>query len=169
MLSINKNARIVLLVTGLIIVGFCAAAATYAAVPSITPTENFTSQPLPNQILVKYKKDLSPQALQLKVAERTSTQTRFLGSIRLFFDNLKYRFNRQELPETHIVRLQQADSQAGAESKTRIFDAQDENQRNLFLIKINDSKSIEEAVRIYEALPEVEYAEPNYTATIQNF
>lgn len=141
----------------------------YAAVPKTTPTENFTSQPLPNQIIVKYKKDLSPQALQLKVNERKTQQSRYFGSIRLFFDNLKYRLNKQALPEEHLTRIQQADTQVGVQNKTRIFDAADENQRNLFIIQTDGSKSIENMIKIYEALPEVEYAEPNYTAVIQNY
>ena len=51
----------------------------------------------------------------------------------------------------------------GTKNKTRVFDAKHENQRNLFVIEISTDKTTEEAIRVYEKLPEVEYAEPNYT------
>ncbi len=134
-----------------------------AAVPKTDTTENFATQPTPNQVIVKYKKDLSPQALQLKVDERKIQRSGTFGSIRLFFDNLKYKLNKQALPEDQLLRIQQADEKAGAKNKSRIFEGNDENQRNLFVVEIEPSKTIEDAIRIYEALPEVEYAEPNYT------
>ncbi len=136
-----------------------------AAVPPANPVENFASQPVPNQIIVKYKKDLSPQTLQLKADERKVQQSGFFGSIRIFFDNLKYKAKKQEVPEKHLTRIQEADKEVGAENKERLFDAGDENQRNTFLIKTDGKKTIEEVIRVYEALPEVEYAEPNYVYT----
>lgn len=152
------------------VIGLCLMThAAYAAVPSVTPAEPFTSEPVENQIIVKYKKDLSPQMLQIKVEERKVQKSRFLGSIRLFIDNLKYRLNKQTLPEESYANIQRADEQAGVENKSRIFDADDQGQRNLFLVTTNGNKSLEETVKIFEALPEVEYAEPNYTATIQNY
>lgn len=134
-----------------------------AAVPKTDTTNNFATQPTPNQVIVKYKKDLSPQALQLKVDDRKIQRSGAFGSIRLFFDNLKYRLNKQALPEDQLLRIQQADEKAGAKNKSRIFEGNDENQRNLFVVEIDQGKTIEDAIRIYEALPEVEYAEPNYT------
>lgn len=134
-----------------------------ASVPRNATTDSFAEQPAPNQIVVKYKKDLSPQTLQLQATERKAAKAKMFGSVRLLLSNLKYRINKQELPEEHLLRIQQADDAAGAKNKTRIFDADDENQRNLFVIELDDSKSIEQAIAIYEKIPEVEYAEPNYT------
>ncbi|KXK11189.1 MAG: hypothetical protein UZ22_OP11002000393 [Microgenomates bacterium OLB23] len=135
----------------------------FAAVPRTATTDGFTQQPAPNQIVVKYKKDLSPQTLQLQADQRKTTKAKLFGNIRLLLDNLKYKANKQELPEEHLLRIQQADTTAGAKNKTRIFDADDQNQRNLFVIELDGKKTIEQAIAIYEKLPEVEYAEPNYT------
>jgi len=135
----------------------------FAAVPKSNTTNSFTTQAAPNQILVKYKSDLSPQSLQLKVEERKTIKSSTFGSIRLLFDNLKYKMGNKTLPEEQLTRIQQADAQVGAKNKTRVFDAKDENQRNLFVIEISTDKTPEEAIRVYEKLPEVEYAEPNYT------
>lgn len=134
-----------------------------AAVPKTDTTNNFATQPTPNQVIVKYKKDLTPQALQLKVDERKAEKSKIFGSVRLLFDNLKYKMNNKALPEAQLTRIQKADAEVGAKNKTRLLDAGDENQRNIFVVELSEGKTIEEAVKVYEALPEVEYAEPNYT------
>ncbi len=143
---------------------FCAfSVPAQAAVPKTDTTNNFATQPTPNQVIVKYKKDLTPQALQLKVDERKAEKSKIFGSVRLLFDNLKYKMNNKALPEAQLTRIQKADADVGAKNKTRLLDAGDENQRNIFVVELSEGKTIEEAVKVYEALPEVEYAEPNYT------
>lgn len=168
----KTSMRSIVAITAILIITVgCALSAPqlYAALPKTNPTENFTSQPLPDQLLVKYKKDLSPQFLQLKVDERLESKSGTLGFVRIFFDNLKYKMRNQQLPEEHLGSIQKADDLAGAQEKVRVPDAGDENQRNLFLIHTDGSKSLEEVIAIYENTPEVEYAEPNYTAIIQNY
>jgi hypothetical protein len=156
-----KYISLFLLLTGMTF--FVLLAPVQAATPKTNTTNSFATQPTPNQVIVKYKKDLSPQALQLKVDERKVARSSTFGSVRLFFENLKYKMAKQALPEDKLARIQAADEKVGAKNKTRIFDANDENQRNLFVIELDPSKSIEDAIKTYEALPEVEYAEPNYT------
>lgn len=157
-----KNASFLLLFIALT---FCALSIVpvQAAVPKTDTTNNFATQPTPNQVIVKYKKDLTPQALQLKVDERKAEKSKMFGSIRLLFDNLKYKMSSKALPEEQLTRIQKADTDVGAKNKTRLLDAGDENQRNIFVVELSEGKTIEDAIRVYEAIPEVEYAEPNYT------
>ncbi len=156
-----KNVSFLLL---LIILTFCSLSVpVQAAVPKADTTNDFATQPTPNQVIVKYKKDLTPQALQLKVDERKTTKSKMFGSVRLLFENLKYKMSSKPLPEEQLTRIQKADIDVGAKNKTRLLDAGNENQRNIFVIELSGGKTIEDAIRVYEALPEVEYAEPNYT------
>ncbi len=120
------------------------------------------------EMIVKYKADLTPQQLTLAIAERKEKKESFLGGVRLFFDNLKYSLKNKETPETHFSRIQSVDENIGVIEKARIsINEADNPDRNIFLVKTDKSKSVDEMIKTYEKLSEVEYAEPNYIFTTQ--
>jgi len=114
-----------------------------------------------DEIVVKYKDNLAPQELALQVASRQTLKKSFLGRIQLFWGDLKLTFARQEKPEIRLSRLQSVDQEVGALDKQKLLETSEAAGKNVYVIKTDGSKSVEQMVNLYEALPEVEYAEPS--------
>lgn len=119
---------------------------------------------VPNQIIVKYKEDLAPHLLLFKAEERKTKQKTFFGKIGLFFENLNLKLKGQESPEEHLATIQQVDEKIGAVAKDHLFKGTAEEKRNAYLIHLDGSMTVEQAIKMYKTLPEVEYAETNNIA-----
>lgn len=119
-----------------------------------------------NQIIVRYKMGQSPEELKAIVGQRQKQSASILGMLIIFFDNLKSKLAGKELPENKLARLESADQQAGIIESRLIFESDDPSLQNFYLLEGNGALSVTEMVKLYQNLPEVEFAEPNYTYSI---
>lgn len=123
---------------------------------------------VPNEVIVKYKTGQSPQELQAIVAKRAMERKTVLGFIKLFFADLKQSTSKQETPETKLQRLGKTDKKAEVVSKESVFKGvADPTLKNTYLLELKQGSDVLKVVKLYETLPEIEYAEPNYTVTIR--
>lgn len=150
------------------IIAFVVVSQTFAVINENESADSGTAPYVQNEIIVKYKADYAPQVLRARIQDRDKKRTSIFGSLGLFIDNLKYQFTSEEKPESRLARIEEADEDIGATNKSRVFDADDVEQRSVYVIELDGTMEVEEAIKRYDQLPEVEYVEPNYIFQILN-
>lgn len=120
-----------------------------------------------NQIIVTYKPGQSPHQLRKKHDDRVAYQNSFIGAIVLFFRSLIDTIQNNPLPANQINRIEEAEKNAGVEIVERTVEAPDMDESETYLLTLNKSSSVEQAISIFTELPEVDNAQPNYEYTIQ--
>lgn len=122
---------------------------------------------VPNEMIIKYKDGQSPDELKILVTKRAIERRTVLGFIKLFFVDLKQSTSKQKTPETKLKRLGETDKKAGVVSRERVFkETDDPTLKNTYLLKLKQGSDVLKVVKLYETLPEIEYAEPNYVVQI---
>lgn len=116
-----------------------------------------------SQIIVKYHDEFNPDYLQNVVKKRAEQRNSLFGSIFLFIQNVRTSLLGNQSPEVHLSRIQSVDSNVAPVSKTALSSDPSSLQYGLYLITLEPESSIDEVITLYEALPEVEYAQPNNT------
>ncbi len=116
----------------------------------------------PGEIIVKYKESQSPEDIQQEVNRRQESQTRFFG-VGKTFEDLSLRARGEKLPEEKLEAIKAVEKKAKVVSKKDVFEAEKDTDdlENIEVIKTKNT-SVKELEKLYESLPEVEYAEPNY-------
>ncbi|OGK16759.1 hypothetical protein A3H80_01455 [Candidatus Roizmanbacteria bacterium RIFCSPLOWO2_02_FULL_37_19] len=112
-----------------------------------------------NEVIVKYKDNLTPDELELQVSERQNMKRSFVGRIQLFFGDLKLKFSKQDNPEIQLSRLQKTDIELGVIEKERLLQGSAQAGPNVYIIRTDGSKTVQQMIKAYSSLPEVEYAE----------
>lgn len=120
-----------------------------------------------NQLIIKYKPGLSKDDLRAQVETRTKEKGSLLGIIKIFLQDLNLKFKRQETPEEKLARIEEVQKQAGVVSEEKLFKSGDLSRANFYLLTTDGTLSVPEAVDIFNNLPEVESAEPDYIQRIQ--
>jgi len=140
-----------------IIVGIISTASAQTPTPEVQKKRY-----VENQVVVKFKPDMSPQELQIAVNKRNQLRSSAWGSVQLMLSDLKYAGKEDEKPEARFMHIQNADVQSGAVKKKSLFNSASPTTKNTFLYTLNGKKSVDESVKIYSGLTEVEKAAPNY-------
>ncbi|MBM3284066.1 hypothetical protein FJY90_07565 [Candidatus Gottesmanbacteria bacterium] len=119
---------------------------------------------VPNQLIVKYKPNQSPQELQTQVSQRSNLgKTPLLGPLMLFFTNIRFNLTGQDSPEKKLTQLEAAAKEVGVVESQKLFlDSQDATLKNYYLLKTNGQMEVLKAIEVYRKLSIVESAEPNY-------
>ncbi len=118
--------------------------------------EKNTTDSVLNQIVVTYKVNQNPLELQTLVSKRIAKKSSLFGSLQLAFENIAYRIKNEKTPEEKLQQIFDIERQIGVIKK----DYNDSG--NIYIITINGTVSVTDAVKLYSKLPEVKFAEPNY-------
>lgn len=114
-----------------------------------------------NQFLVSFIKGQSIADLQLIVKTRERKSANFLGRLNLFFQDIIARAKRKESPVEKLKRMLATLEKAGVINYQKISGSAISPEET-YLFVTDGRVSVEEAVTMFNNLPEVEYAEPNY-------
>lgn len=120
-----------------------------------------------NQLIVKFNEGVSPDQLQQKIQQKEAVKQTLWGKITVFFEELKLKLKGEEKPEETLEQIKQIEEKAGVVDRDKIFKNGDSFLINFYLYKTDGSASVTEAVELFQTLPEVESAEPNYIQRIQ--
>jgi len=113
------------------------------------------------EIIVRYKSGLSPNELMEKVLERRKKGEVFVvGPIQVWMENMKLAWLKKEIPEVHLSTIESIENSIDVSDTEVLF--QEEGVPNIYLIKYASHENIERVVKMFQLLPEVEFAEPNY-------
>jgi hypothetical protein len=113
------------------------------------------------EIIVRYKSGLSPEELSAKIAERKKKGEAFIiGPIRVWMENMKLAFSKKEIPEVHLSIIESVEDSIAVSDIEVLF--QEEGVPNIYLVKYSSTENIERVVKMFQSIPEVEFAEPNY-------
>lgn len=114
-----------------------------------------------HEIIVRYKAGLSPDELLEKVAARKKKGELFIiGPIQVWMENVKMALAKKEVPEVHLSTIESIEGSILVSKKEALF--QEEGVPNIYLIKYSSPENIERVVKMFQSIPEVEFAEPNY-------
>ena len=113
------------------------------------------------EVIVRYKSGLSPEELLEKVNARKKKGEPFIiGPIRIWMENMKLALSKNEIPEVHLSTIELIEDSIAASQQEVLL--QDEGISNIYLVKYSSSENIERVVKMFQSIPEVEFAEPNY-------
>lgn len=121
-----------------------------------------------DEIIVKYKDNQSPEDIQEFVSTRSEKQRTFIGSVQNTIENVSLRARGEKLPEEKLNEINAAQRRADVVNSQDMFTSPaiqastNSDLKDIEVVRTNGTKSINEVERIFEALPEVEYAQPNY-------
>lgn len=119
----------------------------------------------PNQIIVQYKPTMSPDELAAQVEVRQEEKNSFFGFFSYMWKSIVMKIKKQEGPADKLLRIQEMDNKVGVTSRDKLFKGGPQNSP--YLLYLKEGSDVLKAVRQYETLPEVEYAEPNQILEIQ--
>lgn len=117
---------------------------------------------VPNQVIVQFKDGYAPYKLESEV-KQLSLEKGLFHMISHIFENII----DKPSPHDTLMYIMKSEKSAGVIEKSRMFDAGEESQSNTYLYSIDGSQSVEQAIDIFEKVPYVKYAQPNYLYPIQ--
>lgn len=158
---------VIVIVFTLILAPVSLAQETIPSVPTILDQQKPQTSYMPNQVIVKYRTGQSPMEISQTVVQRQEERKSLLGMIKLFIVDIKLQIQKQDTPEVKLLRIQQAEQAVGVTQHEDLFKSQDPTLKNFYVLKLNGTMDVPQAVELLKSLPEVETAEPNYIATIQ--
>ena len=113
------------------------------------------------EVIVRYKSGLSPEELVEKVNARKKKGEPFIiGPIRIWIENMKLALSKNEIPEVHLSTIESIEDSISASQQEILL--KDEGVSNIYLVKYSSAENIERVVKMFQSIPEVEFAEPNY-------
>jgi subtilisin family serine protease len=134
--------------------------------PTPSALEGVTTAP--NQLIVKFKDGQSPEELDAEVSRRNQLAKTQDGSEKVTAENTTLASKGEKTPEEKQEALSLADKKAHIKERSLLFGKDTSSSRkNITLIKTEAGLSAEELKATYAALPQVEYAEPNYIVSAQ--
>lgn len=114
---------------------------------------------IPNEIIVKYKQEASPQDLQKEIQQREEKRKTFTGFFTLLINDLQMRFSKQKTPEEKLNEITTFEKSIGIVSKKKL-NPQNTNER-IYTVQL-EKNNAEEVVEQYKKQPFIEYAQLNY-------
>ncbi len=121
----------------------------------------------PNQVIVQFHPEYSPFELEsVVISSKKAQDTTIITTITSFIANM-FGQSKVDKARTHLLTIQQADIDSGATEKYRMFPSDSGEAEHTYLIHLDGSVSVHDAVEIYEALDETVYAQPNYIYGVQ--
>ncbi|MBI4130306.1 hypothetical protein HY468_03255 [Candidatus Roizmanbacteria bacterium] len=116
----------------------------------------------PNQLVVQYKEGVSPDELYERVSVRWKERKKFLiGTMKLFWSDLQTRVTGSTTPESQLLQLIEFDHRIGVKAKERLFPSDETAEPPFFLLYLDGTMTIPQAITLYQNLPLVTFVEPN--------
>lgn len=112
---------------------------------------------VPNQVIVQFEDGYAPYKLEAEI-KRMSSEKGLLHMISHIIENII----DKPSPQESLMYIMKSEKDAGIVDKARMFDAGEESQSNTYLYTIDGSQSVEQAINIFEKVPYIKYAQPNY-------
>lgn len=112
---------------------------------------------VPNQVIVQFEGGYAPFQLEDEIKQQ-SVEKGLFHMISQIFDTII----DKPSPQDNLVYIMKSEKDAGVVEKIRMFDAGEESQSNTYLYTIDGSHSVEQAINIFEKVPYIKYAQPNY-------
>ncbi|MDO8460932.1 MAG: hypothetical protein Q7S38_00655 [bacterium] len=128
----------------------------YAAAP------NTATNPTPNEIIVIYKAQQSPDELFQAIRKRQEERKNIFGALKIYFGDVLGIINKKTSPEFRLRELLAMNEKVGVSSKKLLY-KDTATGKTTYLLKISPNINIMSAVKMYATLPEVQSAQPNYT------
>ena len=116
----------------------------------------------PNEIIVQFAPSMAPHTLEAQIAHEEALKSTLTGQFQFYFLRGLRAVQGQPSPNDHQNNIETATIKVGAHDLSPMFDVKGESQENTYLIKLDGSVSVHNAVKTFEALEEVVYAQPNY-------
>lgn len=117
---------------------------------------------VPDQLIVKFKEGYDPVQITNIVQKRNIQRQNLLGSIFFLFQNFQYKLKGQNTPEENLENLMKLQDKFFFSSKELLGQSEETDAKSTFLYTFEKPIDVEAAIRAYENLSIVEYAEPNY-------
>lgn len=140
---------------------------TALAVLALTPQAHAQTQPfVPGEVIVKFKPGQTPDEIEENVARRENIrETPVVGALQLSVEDALTRAQGEKPPEDKLREIKQTEKRLGVigQDKIEAAGSADSPLETVYAITARNTQSPQSLERAYEALPEVEYAEPNYT------
>lgn len=124
------------------------------------------SEGIPGELIVRYKKDQSPNDLRRKIQIRKDRSRNFFGTMQNTAENFGLRLFQQDLPEQQLTEVQDVEKDLGVIETEELFQdtprADDNVLENIEVVTTQGTIPVQQLRKIYEALDNVEYVQPNY-------
>lgn len=130
-----------------------------ASILAYTPVES-----VPGEIIVKFKPGKSPEELQALINQKAGESNNPWGRLRVSFE----RMTGTKTAEDELEDIEKAKEKSGFDSMEKIFESDDPDLRDIYLIKTNRIRSQEQLDNLFSSLSEVSYAQPNYMVTTES-
>lgn len=131
----------------------------FSACCSYGPSQAISAaNPIPNQILVKYKDGYTPLQIKKMAKDRQSRQTHIHGKLLNFLEDAQNNIKGNPNPEIALQSLTEIESNLNIDTSTQVTDT----TPTLELIHFRSNTSTITASEDLKQLPFVEYAHPNY-------
>ncbi len=153
----KKNSAFILLYLAILLLSHGKFNPTYAQ--EISPIQSTYE---PRQVIVQFEDRYAPFQLEKEI-KRLSYEKGLLHTISQIIENII----DKPSPQDNLVYIMKSEKDAGVVEKTRMFDAGEESQSNTYLYTIDCSSSVEEAINIFEKVPYIKYAQPNYLYAVE--
>src|SRR3989344_5523410 len=121
---------------------------------------------VPGQIIVKYKEGQTPEDLQKEVERRKTNRKKIIiGQIQNVLEDIALAIKGEKTPEAKVQAEERTKKESKIRSGKKIFPKvkdSAQNLENIQLLEADKDVNVEDLKKSYKALPQVEYAVPNY-------
>lgn len=124
---------------------------------------------VPHELVIHFAPGYAPHELEAQIAAETQKSRTLFGRMRGFVMNFFRRTSPSPLEDAveHVTRITALDEQFGALEKTRMFDEDDQNMSNVYIVRFSENTDLENARIAYENLEEVSYVQYNFIYSLQ--
>lgn len=119
-----------------------------------------SSSEIRNQIIVKFKKGLSPDELKAVITKKQKEKQTIVGFFKVFFADLQLQIQNKEIPEVRLQNITTVQKKAGVSKQEKLYKGTAEEEIT-YVITLKDGSEAKTAITLYKTLTEVVHAEPN--------
>ena len=115
----------------------------------------------PNEIIVKYKQNESPENLTQTIDLRSKRAANIIGFIQNTAENVSTTLTGNQTPETKLEKLKSVENSIKLKSRQQLkIQTESKSLSNIYLLK-TETQDVNSLINIYKSLPNVVSVEPN--------
>lgn len=114
-----------------------------------------------NELIVKFDTNYDPVELDEYFAGNETFDNTLIGKIKEIVTSVLHTFNEDSVKEESWIRIRDVERKVGMTSMHYYYD-NDQDKVTTYKVVLDGTMSVEDAVREYESLDEVDYAQPHY-------
>lgn len=153
------------------LVSICFTVLAFYSVQIVSAQEPLTgpsqAQYAPTEVIVQFAPSFAPHQLSAQIQEEEVLRKTLSGKIKLFIQEHLRRLQMSTSAHDHLKHIETVTIKVGMQDMKQMFDVTGESQENTYLIALDGSVSVPDAIKALEALEEVMYAQPNYVYALQ--